>query len=170
MATAIKLVTAFVLSICVLAWPSLTPPTDLDRLREIFLFPMAVILGAFASARRAQSLFPFAIYGLAIVAVKMYDYSSDATRPGRGGVFYRYDEIQEIVWWSIISISTAMLCCGAAVLRQRISDPRPRIEKPQRCGRCGYLLFGLTEPRCPECGEGFSLPMFGGANADQPHE
>jgi hypothetical protein len=22
-----------------------------------------------------------------------------------------------------------------------------------RCRRCGYILRGLTEPRCPECGE-----------------
>lgn len=26
---------------------------------------------------------------------------------------------------------------------------------PWECARCGYLLFGLTEPRCPECGLGF---------------
>jgi hypothetical protein len=24
-----------------------------------------------------------------------------------------------------------------------------------RCGVCGYILRGLTEPRCPECGERF---------------
>lgn len=24
-----------------------------------------------------------------------------------------------------------------------------------RCGVCGYILKGLTEPRCPECGERF---------------
>ena len=23
---------------------------------------------------------------------------------------------------------------------------------PTRCGRCGYALHGLREPRCPECG------------------
>jgi len=23
------------------------------------------------------------------------------------------------------------------------------------CDRCGYLLIGLTHPRCPECGEPF---------------
>ncbi|MHC4672725.1 MAG: hypothetical protein ACYTBZ_09595, partial [Planctomycetota bacterium] len=22
-----------------------------------------------------------------------------------------------------------------------------------RCRRCGYILRGITEPRCPECGE-----------------
>lgn len=24
-----------------------------------------------------------------------------------------------------------------------------------RCGRCGYILKGLSEPRCPECGTRF---------------
>ena len=23
-----------------------------------------------------------------------------------------------------------------------------------RCGACGYILKGLTAPRCPECGKG----------------
>ncbi len=23
-----------------------------------------------------------------------------------------------------------------------------------RCRKCNYILRGLTEPRCPECGEG----------------
>lgn len=29
----------------------------------------------------------------------------------------------------------------------------PRWERDYtRCGRCGYILSGLQEPRCPECG------------------
>lgn len=27
-----------------------------------------------------------------------------------------------------------------------------------RCRGCGYLLLGLSEPRCPECGVRFELP------------
>lgn len=26
---------------------------------------------------------------------------------------------------------------------------------PSRCENCGYLLYGLTQPRCPECGRSF---------------
>ena len=26
--------------------------------------------------------------------------------------------------------------------------------EPKRCRKCGYILRGITEPRCPECGEG----------------
>lgn len=28
------------------------------------------------------------------------------------------------------------------------------------CTRCGYLLGGLTEPRCPECGRVYTLDEF----------
>ncbi len=28
-----------------------------------------------------------------------------------------------------------------------------------QCRRCGFALFGLTRPRCPECGQGFHPAM-----------
>lgn len=33
-----------------------------------------------------------------------------------------------------------------------------------RCTRCGYSLYGLTLPRCPECGEPFALQRSREAN------
>jgi predicted amidophosphoribosyltransferase len=30
------------------------------------------------------------------------------------------------------------------------------------CRMCGYSLRGLTQPRCPECGEPFDPAKFGG--------
>jgi hypothetical protein len=30
---------------------------------------------------------------------------------------------------------------------------RPARHEPLRCLKCGYILKGLSEPRCPECGE-----------------
>jgi ribosomal protein S27AE len=32
-------------------------------------------------------------------------------------------------------------------------EPDRVIESETRCRRCGIILRGLTEPRCPECGE-----------------
>ena len=29
--------------------------------------------------------------------------------------------------------------------------------KTARCANCGYNLTGLTEPRCPECGQAFDM-------------
>lgn len=40
-------------------------------------------------------------------------------------------------------------CCAGCKLRFKIE-----IEEP-RCLKCGYLLYKLTDNRCPECGTGF---------------
>ncbi len=37
------------------------------------------------------------------------------------------------------------------VLTARLGPTRPDPET--RCRTCGYILRGLAEPRCPECGE-----------------
>lgn len=34
----------------------------------------------------------------------------------------------------------------------------PPTHHPFECRKCGYLLYGLTEPRCPECGTPFEPP------------
>ena len=32
--------------------------------------------------------------------------------------------------------------------------PKPRTGADEtRCRKCGYILRGISEPRCPECGE-----------------
>jgi ribosomal protein L40E len=41
----------------------------------------------------------------------------------------------------------------------------PASYDPSRCSRCGYLLYGLTEPRCPECGTPCDLSSVGGPPA-----
>jgi len=51
--------------------------------------------------------------------------------------------------------------CGsrfAAMLRHWLIDHRKLRRLPQ-CDVCGYLLYGLTEPRCPECGSAFEKPI-----------
>lgn len=42
----------------------------------------------------------------------------------------------------------------AAVLRDTV---RRAVTKSPRCDNCGYVLKGLPQPRCPECGTAFSL-------------
>ena len=41
----------------------------------------------------------------------------------------------------------------------------PRAERPWECDGCGYLLVGLSEPRCPECGRGFDPRRWAGMAA-----
>ena len=31
--------------------------------------------------------------------------------------------------------------------------PRAMLERETRCRKCGYILKGISEPRCSECGE-----------------
>lgn len=45
------------------------------------------------------------------------------------------------------------LTCSALAIRMNRPPPEP--EYP-RCTGCGYNLTGLVEPRCPECGRGFT--------------
>ena len=47
-----------------------------------------------------------------------------------------------------IVISLTGVALASFVLRRRFAE-----SKKTRCGKCGYILRGITEPRCPECGE-----------------
>jgi len=41
---------------------------------------------------------------------------------------------------------------ATAVLLHMLT-PKERLDGETRCRKCGYILKGLTEPRCSECGE-----------------
>ncbi len=54
----------------------------------------------------------------------------------------------------IIFIST--LCLPGpitAAVFTHVLTPKERLDGETRCRKCGYILKGLTEPRCSECGE-----------------
>ncbi len=54
-------------------------------------------------------------------------------------------------WFFLLSIfSTGPII--AAVLAH-VLTPKERLDGETRCRKCGYILKGLTEPRCSECGE-----------------
>ena len=40
-----------------------------------------------------------------------------------------------------------------ATVLAHLLTPREKKDGHTRCGKCGYILKGLTEPRCSECGE-----------------
>ncbi len=44
-----------------------------------------------------------------------------------------------------------LACVVAGVLIRALVKPRRDAET--RCRKCGYILRGLVEPRCSECGE-----------------
>ena len=40
-----------------------------------------------------------------------------------------------------------------ATVLAHVLTPKERLDGETRCRKCGYILKGLTEPRCSECGE-----------------
>ncbi|MCH8851060.1 MAG: hypothetical protein IID41_00245 [Planctomycetes bacterium] len=42
---------------------------------------------------------------------------------------------------------------AAATVLAHVLTPKVILDGHTRCGKCGYILKGLTEPRCSECGE-----------------
>jgi hypothetical protein len=63
-------------------------------------------------------------------------------------------------WPVLIPAGIAVVLVGVSALMlwryRREGRTLRRLEG--RCGRCGYDLRGLPEPRCPECGTPFTLP------------
>lgn len=55
-----------------------------------------------------------------------------------------------IIWLALSFMPPGFAAC--AHVASRTSGFRPDPEGHTRCGQCGYILRGLSEPRCPECG------------------
>lgn len=56
----------------------------------------------------------------------------------------------------LVTLSCAiplLLAVGAGVLVWRWAQQHEVVNRETRCRKCGGILRGLAEPRCPECGE-----------------
>ena len=51
-----------------------------------------------------------------------------------------------------IGLPTALAAVLTYCLVTKRYGPKP-IDSETRCRKCGYILRGITEPRCSECGE-----------------
>lgn len=51
-------------------------------------------------------------------------------------------------------LPAALIGVVVYALLTRWLGPPPPADVHSRCRRCGYILNGLSRPRCPECGEG----------------
>ena len=56
--------------------------------------------------------------------------------------------------WILCGFAALLLAIPAAWCCWRVGIRRRR-RSTSRCVKCGYLLVGLPEPRCPECGTEF---------------
>lgn len=63
-------------------------------------------------------------------------------------------------WSHLFDVTILLLCPGVAIFvhamieRRRIWTAETRM-RAARCQGCGYLLRGLSDCRCPECGQPF---------------
>ena len=56
-------------------------------------------------------------------------------------------------WWNL---PVGLLLCALPIALYVALTKRyaaPPLDNETRCRKCGYILRGITEPRCPECGE-----------------
>jgi hypothetical protein len=65
--------------------------------------------------------------------------------------------IRNTVWFVLIQVALALILQIIAVavyglLTHRYYNRRLNVAETL-CRECGYILRGITEPRCPECGE-----------------
>jgi hypothetical protein len=62
----------------------------------------------------------------------------------------------------------AIYLVGTLPLARFVYRSVPVEHDPNRCIKCGYLLYGLAEPRCPECGTVFDPTTVGSPSAGDP--
>ena len=62
----------------------------------------------------------------------------------------------EAVFWAsygiVFGVPAAIITLAAYALATRLFGAKPH-DGETRCRKCDYILRGITEPRCPECGE-----------------
>jgi hypothetical protein len=110
-------------------------------------------VGVYCAVRHCRSLPLYFAFGAAAGLFYV-----DAHRPGRND--FRMMS-PTLAFWARLFLQHLGLCIGlgvlcgfvAAVRHRRLDEVAKR--SAGRCGNCGYLLYGLPEPRCPECGEPF---------------
>ncbi len=58
-----------------------------------------------------------------------------------------------LVTMIILTVPPVLFATGAFTMLESHRRAAGRGDDETRCRRCRYILRGLTEPRCPECGE-----------------
>jgi hypothetical protein len=66
---------------------------------------------------------------------------------------YRTHAVWKLCHAAVTSAPAAVIGVLAYAALTRCFGPTT-LDPESRCRRCGYILRGLSEPRCPECGEG----------------
>ena len=60
--------------------------------------------------------------------------------------------VEELFWILIVCCASCLLLY-AVITALSLRVVRLRESRETYCRKCNYILRGITEPRCPECGE-----------------
>jgi hypothetical protein len=141
-------------------------------------------------SRMVRPLFDYSIHWEALASiivlaaiVAVLAVANRQLKPGRGLAMLEAETL--LLWagfaggWSILEgrlwddllVVCALWCggcgIGGAALLAVARRVWPAKQWPTRnCPECGYLLVGLSEKRCPECGRPFTLEELGVTEAD----
>jgi hypothetical protein len=80
------------------------------------------------------------------------------------GLFTQPAGVLDLTNHALAACCTAVFCFLLTGLFAILSNERT--PEAHRCAQCDYLLVGLTEPRCPECGTPFDRDKLGAVTDD----
>ena len=118
------------------------------------LIAASVTLGSWHAARSSRALPLFFIFGSLAGVLLVLSHWPDWPVALRMDLGIMPLVPYGLCWFAVIMI-VGMTSRGIAHSRHVRMD---RSTPPDTCLKCGYLLHGLPEPRCPECGEPFEPP------------
>lgn len=118
------------------------------------LIVAALLVGAWKAGETIDHAFPILLYGMiGSMLSARYFLPSPASYVAIafGAPFNPYAHLAEFV----ACVLVVGVACALTARARRLFPISARRPAQGRCRRCGYLLYGLPEPRCPECGEPF---------------
>lgn len=135
----------------ILVWPTPSPALSAwDRSRSE-LATVAFAAGVFFfAARHSDSRAPFFIAGAIYGCVLYWSYAGEIFRIFPA-FYYQFDAIEESIRCITYVFGTAFGTRFLATARGWL-DRKFEKKNEGLCDGCGYVLYGLTGSRCPECG------------------
>jgi len=126
------------------------PEVDPFWLAMIWLWLPPVFISAVYSRWSRKRAIDLALYALA--AGFVVSWGTLNARPSNKSPLQALSEL--VLYWPILAICVAIV---EALSRRFLAWVRIFAREPagMYCESCGYCLYGLTEPRCPECGTPF---------------
>ena len=111
---------------------------------------VAVLIGV----RSAAPSIVRGLYSLAEATDVIERYADQPDAVSIGGRNFAAPRWLSVVAGIVIAVAATLPAFVVACLVYHTLTRRHAVSDRQtRCGQCGYILKGLTEPRCPECGE-----------------